>query len=317
MQAVVRERYGGPEVLGLREVEKPALAEDGVLVRVRATSLNRSDWHALTGRPWVGRAASGIARPRSRLIGGDFAGVAEEVGSAVTGVEPGDEVYGCRTGALAEYVCARMAVVRKPANLTDEEAAAVPVAALTALQGLRDHGGLQPGERVLVQGASGGVGTFAVQIAKALGAEVHAVTGTPNVELARSLGAERVFDYMREDFARSGERYDLFLDIAGTRSWRTIRRVLAPGGRVVLIGGPKDNRLFAALGHVLVTKAAIPSAAFFVAKPNKPDLETIRDLIEDARVRPVVDRTYPLREIADAMRYLGDGHPRGKVVLTL
>jgi len=217
MKAIVRDRYGSPDVLALREVEKPELADDGVLVRVRAASLNRSDWYDLTGI-YLGRLQMGVRRPRSRLVGTDFAGTVEAVGADVAGLQPGDEVFGGRSGALAEYVCARArSVVLKPARLTFEEAAAVPIAGLTALQGLRDKGGTKAGQKVLINGASGGVGTFAVQIAKALGGEVTAVCSTANVDLARSLGADRVVDYTREDFTRSDERYDLMLDNAGSR----------------------------------------------------------------------------------------------------
>jgi NADPH:quinone reductase-like Zn-dependent oxidoreductase len=214
-----------------------------------------------------------------------------------------------------------MEVARKPANLTFEEAAAVPVAALTALQGLRDHGQLGPGQKVLVNGASGGVGTFAVQIAKALGAEVTAVCSTRNVEQARSLGADRVIDYTREDFTRSGERYDLILDVAGTKSWSRYRRVLKPHGTLVMVGAPKANRLLGPLGHIARVRLAAwrgsQKAVFFVAKFNKPDLDALRELLESGNVKPVVEKRYELGEVADALRYMGEGHAQGKIVISV
>lgn len=306
----------------IEEVERPEPADDEVLVRVRAASVNPADWYGVTGRPYVARPTTGLLRPRSGRVGVDLAGTVEAVGEAVTKLRPGDEVFGGRNGAVAEYVCVReeRAIVPRPDNVTPEQAAAVPVAGLTALQGLRDHGRLQPGQRVLINGASGGVGTFAVQIARALGAEVTGVCSTRNVELVRSLGAGHVVDYTREDFTRSDRRYDLVLDVAGSRSWSEYRRVLAPRANLV-VGGPKSNRLLGPLGHVLGTRlAAVPSsrrAVFFIAKLNRPDLEALGDLLEAGAVTPVIDRRYELSEIADALRYLGEGHARGKVVVTV
>jgi len=321
MKAVVRDRYGSSEVLKLDEVEKPELVDDGVLVRVHASSVNRGDWYFMTGRPWAARPTMGLLRPKSRLIGGDFAGTVEAVGKDVTELQPGDEVFGGRSGSFAEYVCARMGIARKPANLTFEEAAAVPIAALTALQGLRDHGQLQPGQSVLVNGASGGVGTFAVQIAKALGAEVTAVCSTRNVEQARSLGADHVIDYSREDFTRSGGRYDLLFDNAGSRSWSACRRVLEPHGTLVLIGAPKADPLFGPLRHVarirLASMRGSQKAVFFIAKFNKPDMAVLRELLEAGKVTPVVECRYELSEVADALRYMGEGHAQGKIVITV
>jgi len=321
MKAVVRDRYGSPEVLKLDEVEKPELVDDGVLVRVHASSVNRGDWYFMTGTPWAARPTMGLLRPKSRLLGGDFAGTVEAVGKDVTDLQPGDEVFGGRSGSFAEYVCARMGVVRKPTNLTFEEAAAVPIAALTALQGLRDHGQLQPGQRVLVNGASGGVGTFAVQIAKALGAEVTAVCSTRNVEQARSLGADHVIDYSREDFTRSGGRYDLLFDNAGSRSWSACRRVLEPRATLVLIGAPKADPFLGPLRHVvrirLASMRGSQKAVFFIAKFNKPDMAVLRELVEAGRVKPVVERRYELSEVADALRYMGEGHAQGKIVITV
>jgi NADPH:quinone reductase-like Zn-dependent oxidoreductase len=321
MKAIVRDTYGSPDVLRLGEVEKPDLTDDGVLVRVHAASVARGDWYTLTGL-YVGRAEMGLRKPKSRLIGGDFAGTVEAVGSDVTDVRPGDEVFGGRSGAFAEYVCARArSVALKPARLTFEEAAAVPTSALTALQGLRDKGELQPGQKVLINGASGGVGTFAVQIAKALGAEVTAVCSTRNVDLVRSLGADHVVDYTRDDFTRSDERYDLLFDNAGSRSWSACKRVLKPEATVVLVGGQMGNRVLGPVGHLVRMRlAALGSGrklSFFVAKFNKPDMETLRELVEAGKVTPVIDRRYALSEVADAFRYMGEGHAQGKVVVTV
>ena len=317
MRAAVLEGYGS---LVVRDVEKPSPGEGEILVRVQAVSLNAVDWYGFTGRPYVARFLTGLLKPRSPNVGSDFAGVVESVGAGVTDFRPGDEVYGCR-GRFAEYVVAGTAVARKPANLSFEEAAAVPVAALTALQGLRDHGHLQRGQKLLVNGAAGGVGTFAVQIGKVLGAEVHAVCSTSNVDQTRTLGADRVFDYAHGDFTRGGERYDLVFDSAGNRSWAAMRRVLTPNGTVVLVGGPRRKRLLGPLGHVMRIKlAALPGrrkAVFFVAKPNGEDLATLRDLIEARQVRPVIERRYELGEIADAMHEMSDGHARAKIVVTL
>jgi NADPH:quinone reductase-like Zn-dependent oxidoreductase len=302
---------------------KPMPADDEVLVRVRAASLNMADWYAVAGRPYVGRAQMGLRKPKSNRLGVDYAGTVEVVGKNVTEFRPGDEVFGGRDGAYAEYVCAReeRAIVLKPADVTFEEAAAVPVAAITALQGLRDKGQLQPGQKVLINGASGGVGTFAVQIAKALGAEVTGVCSTRNVDLVRSLGADHVIDYTQEDFTRSDERYDLMLDIAGSRSWSACRRVLNPEATLVLVGGPKANRLFGPLGHVIRLRLggllARRKVVFFIAKFNKADMLVLRELLEAEKVTPVVEKTYDLTEIADALRHIGEGHAQGKIVITV
>jgi NADPH:quinone reductase-like Zn-dependent oxidoreductase len=324
MKAIVRDEYGSPDVLDLQEVEMPELTDDGVLVRVRAASVNPVDWHDVTGTPWIARPMTGLRGPKgSRITGRDFAGTVEAVGKDVTDLHPGDDVFGGKSGggSFAEYVSVPMEVARKPANLTFEEAAAVPVAALTALQGLRDHGQLQPGQKVLVNGASGGVGTFAVQIAKALGAEVTAVCSTRNIEQARSLGADRVIDYTREDFTRGGERYDLILDVAGTKSWSRYRRMLKPDGTLVMVGAPKANRLLGPLGHIARVRLAAwrgsQKAVFFVAKFNKPDLDALRELLESGNVKPVVEKRYELGEVADALGYLGEGHAQGKIVINI
>ncbi len=321
MKAIVRDTYGSADVLKLREVEKPELTDDGVLVRVHAASVNRGDWYTVAGM-YVARPATGLRRPRSRLIGTDFAGTVEAVGRDVTEFRPGDEVFGGRAGALAEYVCARArSIALKPARLTFEEAAAVPVAALTALQGLRDRGQIQPWQKVLINGASGGVGTFAVQIAKALGAEVTAVCSTRNVDLARSIGADHVVDYTREDFTRSEQLYDVMFDNAGSRSWSECKRVLNRQATVVLVGGQMGNRLLGPLGHVVRMRLAATlssrKAVFFIAKVNSADMEVLRELLEAEKVTPVIDRRYELSEVADAFRYVGEGHARGKVVITV
>jgi len=316
----VYEKYGSTDVLELREVDEPELTDDGVLVRVRAAAINPADWYAMSGL-LVGRVQTGLRRPKSKGIGTDFAGTVEAVGKDVTGFGPGDEVYGARAGALAEYVNVRIGVGRKPANLTFEEAAAVPVAAVTGLQGLRDKGQVRAGQKVLINGASGGVGTFAVQIAKALGAHVTGVCSTRNVETARSLGADRVIDYTQEDFTRSSERHDLMLDIAGSRSWSELKRVLEPDATVVVVGAPKGNRLIGPLGHIVKLRlASLPGsrkAVFFIAKVDRTNLSVLRELIESGQVKPVIDRRYELGEVADAFRYLGEGHAQGKLVVAI
>jgi len=323
MRAIVRDTYGSPDVLELQEIEKPDVTDDEVLVRVRAASVNPLDWHSLTGTPYLVRMEGGLRKPKSNRLGVDFAGTVEAVGKEVTQFRPGDEVFGGRSGAFAEYVCVPedRAVVLKPANVTFEEAAAVPVAALTALQGLRDKGQLQPGQKVLINGASGGVGTFAVQIAKSFGAEVTGVCSTRNVDPVRSIGADHVIDYTREAFTRSDRRHDLMLDVAGSRSWSECRRVLNPQATLVIVGGPKTNRLIGPLGHVVkVRLAALRSSrkvVFFIAKFNKADMVVLRELLEAGEVTPVIDRRYALSEIADALRYMGEGHAQGKNVITV
>ncbi len=320
MRAVVHNVYGSPDVLEIQEIDKPDVTDDGVLVRVRAASINPVDWYGVTGKPYVARIQGGLSKPKSNRLGVDFAGTVEAVGKDFTQFRLGDEVFGARNGALAEYVCVRDAVVLKPANLTFDQAAAVPVAALTALQGLRDKGRIRQGQKVLINGASGGVGTFAVQIAKVLGAEVTGVCSTRNVDLVRSLGADHVIDYTKEDFTLGDRRYDLMLDNAGSRSWSEIKRVLNPKSTLVIVGAPKGNGFIGPLSHIVkVRLAAIHGSRkvmFFIAKLNRADMMVMRELLESGKVTPVVDKRYEMSEVADAFRYLGEGHARGKVVLT-
>ncbi len=319
MKAIIYAKYGSPDVLEIQDVEKPAPKEDEVLVKVRTSSVNPVEWYAMTGL-FIARIGSGLLKPKDTRLGTDFAGVVEAVGKDVTHLKVGDEVYGGRGGAFAEYVCVHNAVMPKPANLTFEQAAAVPTAAITALQGLRDYGQIQPGQKVLINGASGGVGTFAVQIAKAFGAEVTGVCSTKNVDTARSLGADHVIDYTREDFTQSGRRYDLLLDIAGSRSWHECKRVLNPKAKFVIVGGPKTP-LIGPLSHVIKVRLASLGASqkvvFFIAKFNRDDFAVLRELFEGGKIKSVIDRTYPMSKIAEAMRYLGTGHAQGKVVITM
>ncbi len=320
MKAIMCRTYGSPDVLKIEEVEKPTVSEDGVLVRVHASSVNPAEWYGMVGL-LIARMPNGLFKPKDPRIGADFAGVVEAVGSKVTHLNPGDEVYGGRSGAFAEYVNVINAVVRKPANVSFEEAAAVPTAAITALQGLRDHGKIQAGQKILINGAAGGVGTFAVQIAKALGAEVTGVTSTKNVELVRSLGADHVIDYTKEDFTQSGQRYDLLFDIAGNHTWKEYKRVLAPTANFVIVGAKKGNPVIGPLSHVLKIKLATIGASqkvsFFIAQFNREDLAILRDMIEAGKIRPIVEKVYPLAQVAEAMRHLGTGHAQGKIVLKM
>jgi NADPH:quinone reductase-like Zn-dependent oxidoreductase len=309
-------------VVKVEDVERPAPGDDQVLVRVRAASINPLDWHYLRGTPYVARLGMGLRKPKSIRLGVDFAGTVEAVGAKVTRFRPGDEVFGGRSGALAQYVTVRedRAVVAKPAKLSFEEAAAIPIAGVTALQALRDRGRLEPGQRVLVNGASGGVGTFAVQIAKALGADVTGVCSTRNVERVRSLGADRVVDYTREDFTALGERWDLLLDNVGNHSLLECRRALAPRGTYVMVGGQPGrwiDPLPRALGAILLSRVVTQDMGMFIAELNQKDLTVLRDLAAAGKLRPVVDRRYRLDEVATALRYLEEGHARGKVVLTV
>jgi NADPH:quinone reductase-like Zn-dependent oxidoreductase len=322
MKAAVRDRFGAPaDVVELRELPKPVPEQGEVLVRVRAASVNIADWYSVVGRPLIARPTTGLSGPRSNRLGTDYAGVVEALGPGVTEFSPGDEVFGGKDGAYAEYLCARVdrSITPKPVNVTPEEAAAVPVAGLTALQALRDKGQLQPGQKVVINGASGGVGTYAVQIAKALGGVVTAVCSTGKVETARSLGADRVVDYTQEDFTRDNERYDLLIDIAGTRSWREYARVLTPHATAVVVGGSRSNRFLGPLGHAVGMRARSlfggRKTAFFIAKFSKADMQTLRELVESGKVRSVIDRRFAFDQVADALTHQGEGHPDGKVVI--
>lgn len=321
MQAIVHERYGRPSVLELRDVAKPVIEDDQVLVRVHASSVNPVEWYGVTG-PYFARIGNGLRKPNDPTVGADLAGRIEAVGRDVKEFQPGDEVFGTSGGSWAEYAAARPEkLARKPANLSFEEAAAVPIAAITALQALRDHGHVQPGQKVLINGASGGVGTFAVQIAKSLGADVTAVCSTRNVEQARSLGADRVVDYKQENFTKLGERHDVMIDIVGSRSFLACRRVLTPEATVVVVGGRMTYRGLGPLPHMagtmLKSKGRSQTVKFFVAKINTEDLAVLGELLEAGNVRSVIDRTYPLSEAPEALAYLGEGHAQGKVVITV
>jgi NADPH:quinone reductase-like Zn-dependent oxidoreductase len=327
MKAIRYYRYGPPDVLELQDVDVPAVGDDEVLVRVRAASINPLDWHFMRGAPYLVRAMAGLSRPRASAarLGADMAGSVEAVGTNVTEFRPGDQVFGGLEdrGTLAEYISIRQdaAVLAKPASLTFEQAASVPVAGCTALQALRDKGQVRPGHKVLINGASGGVGTFAVQLAKAFGAEVTGVCSTQNAELVASIGADQVIDYAREDFTRTGRRYDLLVDIAGNRTLAETRRVLAPKGVLVGVGGPNKGRWIGPLGRsvrmALLSPAVSQRMVFFLARQNKTDLAVLRELLEAGKVTPVVDRTYLLSEVAEAIGYLEEGHARGKVAITV
>ena len=320
MKAAIFRAYGSPDVLKIENVDKPTPKDDEVLVKVQASSVNPAEWYAMTGL-FVARLGSGLLKPKDTRLGVDYAGVVDAVGKGVTGIKPGDEVFGARSGAFAEYVCARNFVFPKPANLTFEQAGSVATAAITALQGLRDHGKLQPGQKVLINGASGGVGTFAVQIAKALGAEATAVCSTRNVEIIRSLGADHVIDYTQEDYTRNGKHYDLLLDIAGSHPWRESRRVLNPGSTYVIVGAPKSNHWIGPLSYIIKTRLAALGASqkviFFIAKFKREDFLLLKDLFERGQIKPVVEKVYPLEKISEAMRHLGTGHAQGKIVVVM
>jgi NADPH:quinone reductase-like Zn-dependent oxidoreductase len=321
MKTVTRSEYGTPAVLELVELDKPEVTADGVLVRVRAASLNRIDWYHLTGTPLAGRFEMGVRRPKDPVFHADFAGTVEAVGQNVTRFTAGDEVFG-RAAPLSEWVCAEQdAIALKPAGVTFEAAATLSVAGRTALQALRDHAHVGPGQKVLINGASGGVGTFALQITNALGAEVTAVCSTANVEQARALGADHVIDYTRDDFTRGSQRYDVLFDNAGSKSWSACKRVLKPSATVLLVGGSKKSRLLGPLGHIVGMKLRAKfdsrTAVFFIAKPSAADLATLAEMVEAGTLKPAIDRRYALSEVADAFTYLGEGHAKGKVVVDL
>src|SRR6266568_1041285 len=324
MRAIVYHNYGSPDVLKLEEVEKPTPKDDEVLIKVHAASANAADWHLLRGKPFLVRLMGyGLLKPKNTILGSDIAGRVEAVGRNVKQFQPDDEVFGNIRGGFAEYVCAREdALVLKPANLSFEEAATVPIAAVTALQGLRDKGQIQPGQKVLIHGASGGVGMFAVQIAKSFGAEVTGVCSTRNVDMVRSIGADHVIDYTQEDVTRTGQRYDLILAVNGYHPIFAYRRVLRPSGRYVLVGGSRAHLYQALLQALLlgplISRAGSQKMGFMgIAKINQKDLVYVKELIEAGKVVPVIETRYPLRETAEALRYLEEGHARGKVVVTV
>jgi NADPH:quinone reductase-like Zn-dependent oxidoreductase len=325
MKAVVRRCYGPPDVLKVEDIEKPTPADNQVLVKVHAASANPLDWHYMRGKPYIVRMEAGVGAPKNPRLGVDFAGTVEAVGKGVKRFKPGDEVFGGKYGAFAEYVIVDedRALALKPASLTFEQAASVGVAAVTALQALRDEGRIQPGQKVLINGASGGVGTFAVQIAKSFGAEVTGVSSTRNVEMVRSIGADHVIDYTKEDYTQSGEHYDIILDNVGNRSLLDNRRVLNPSGKYVLIGGggpdagPWIEPFVGPIKALVLSQFVTQDMGMFLAELNKEDLTILSDLMQAGKVTPVIDRSYKLSEAADAIRYLEEGHARGKIVINL
>jgi NADPH:quinone reductase-like Zn-dependent oxidoreductase len=324
MRAVVQERYGSAEALELREIDTPVPGADELLLRVRAAGLDPGVWHLMTGLPYLVRVMGfGLRRPKVSVRGRDVAGRVEAVGESVTGFRPGEEVFGTCDGSFAEYVCAHTGTLApKPANLTFEQAAAVPISGMTALQGLRDRGNVQPGQRVAIIGAAGGVGSFAVQLAKAFGAEVTGICSTSKLDLVRSLGADAVIDYTREDFTDGAHRYDLILDTAGNRPLAQLRRALTPRGTLVIVGGEGGGRWLGGFDRQIV-RAPIMSLFVsqtlrpLIAKETSDDLLVLKGLIEAGKVTPIIDKTYPLSEAGQAIRQLEQGHSRGKVVITV
>jgi len=325
MTAIVHNEYGtAPEdVLRLEEVDKPTIRDDEVLVRVHAASVDRGTWHIMAGLPYPIRVAGfGLRKPKYPNPGRSLAGTVEAVGNDVTSFQPGDEVFGICNGSFAEYARVRTdKLAPKPANLSFDEAAAVPISALAALQGVRDHGRVQTGQKVLIVGASGGVGSFAVQIAKAFGAEVTGVCSTAKVDLVRTIGADHVIDYSRDDFADGEHRYEVILDIGGNRRLSHLRRALTPKGRLVIVGGETEGRWLGgadrqlrALGLSLFVSQKLGT---YISSENADDLMALRELIEAGKIKPVIDRTYPLSDVATAIRYLVEGHARGKIVITV
>jgi len=323
MKAIVYTKYGSPDVLQLKEVEKPFPKDNEVLIKVHTASVNYADWGLLNGKPFIVRIiAGGILKPKNTILGADIAGRIEAVGRNAKQFQQGDDVFGelsgCGWGGFAEYVCAsENALVLKPTRTTFEEAAAVPMAALTALQGLRDKGQIQPGQKVLINGASGGVGTFAVQIAKSFGAEVTGVCSSKNLDIARSIGADQVIDYTQEDFTKSGQRYDLILAANGYHSISDYKRVLSPEGIYVCSGGSMAQIFQAMLLGPWISMTGSKKMGSVAAKTNTKDLVFMKELLEAGKVVPVIDRRYPLSEIAEAIGYLGEGHARGKIVITV
>ena len=322
MKANVVEKYGTPDVMEFKDVEKPTPKDNEVLVKVHAASINMADWHLLTADIFLVRLEMGLLKPKNKILGADMAGRVEAVGKNVTQFQPGDEVFGdlARSGfgSLAEYVAVPEDVLAlKPVNLTFEEAAAYPMAAVTALQGLRDMGKIQPGHKVLIQGASGGVGSFAVQIAKVLGAEVTAVCSTRNMELVRSLGADHVIDYTKEDFTKNGKQYDLILAVNGYHPINEYKNSLTPKGIYVMAGGATKQIFEAVLRGSFVSEKDGRKLGALTAQPKQADLIYLKGLAEAGKIKPIIDKRYPLSETAQALRYLGEGHARGKVVITV
>jgi NADPH:quinone reductase-like Zn-dependent oxidoreductase len=323
MKAIVQDTYGSADLLELRDIDKPEITDDEVLVRVRAAGVDRGVWHVMTGLPYPIRLAGyGLRKPKTPVQGADLAGVVEAVGKDVTRFQPGDEVFGIGKGAFAEYARApESKLAPKPANLTFEQAAVVAISGLPALQALRDKGRVEPGQKVLIIGASGGVGTYAVQLAKAFGAHVTGVCSTTKVDMVRSLGADHVIDYTQEDFTRSGQRYDLILDIGGNPSLSRLRRALAPKGTLVIVGGEAGGRWLGGndrqLRALLLSRFVGQRLTTFISKENHEDMLVLKELIEAGKVTPVIDRTYQLSEAPQAIRYLEHGHARGKVVITI
>ena len=323
MKAIVHHKYGSPDVLELRDIDKPEIGDDEVLVGVHAAGMDRGVWHVMTGLPYPIRLAGyGLRAPKTAVIGSDVAGVVEAVGKNVSRFQPGDEVFGIGKGSYAEYVCAREdKLAHKPANLTFEQAAVVAISGLTALQGLRDHGRVEPEQKVLVIGASGGVGTYAVQIAKAFGAQITGVCSTTKVDMVRSLGADHVIDYTRDDFAEGEKRYDLILDIGGNSSLARLRRALTSKGTLVITGGETDGRWLGGTDRQIRALVLSPfvgqKLGTFVSSENHEDMIVLKELVEAGKVTSVIDRTFSLSEVPEAIRYLEEGHARGKVVITL
>jgi NADPH:quinone reductase-like Zn-dependent oxidoreductase len=321
MKAIVWTKYGSPDVLHLGEAEKPTPKDNEVLIKVHAASINSWDWELLRGKPFVNRLLFGLLKPKIKILGADIAGRVEAVGRNVKQFQPGDKVFGdlceCGWGGFAEYVCAREnALALKPASMTFEEVAAVPQAAAMALQGLRDKGQIQPGQKILINGAGGGVGTFAVQIAKSFGAEVTGVDSTRKLDLLRSIGADQVIDYTQEDFTKSGQRYDLILDVAAYHSIFDYKRALSPKGIYVMVGGSSARIFQTIFLGPLISMTGSKKLGILAHKPNK-GLDFMKELFEAGKVAPVIDRRYPLSEVPEALRYFGKGHAKGKVVITL
>ncbi len=322
MSAIVYRCYGSPEVLEFAEIEKPVPADDELLVKIHAASVNPLDWHTMRGSPYLVRLMSGLGAPDNSSMGVDFSGTVESVGSKVTRFKAGDAVFGGGNGAFADYVtiAEHRAVALKPDNISFEQAAAVPIAAITALQALRDKGRLKPGQKVLINGASGGVGTFAVQIAKSMGAEVTGVCSTRNIEMVRSIGADHVFDYTREDYTTSGQHYDLIIDNVGNHSLLANRRVMTAEGTLVLVGGAKGNWLGPLVGPIqamLLTPLVGQEFGMIMARLSQEDLTILAGLMQTGEVTPVIDRRYALSEVAAAIRYSEEGHARGKIIITV